>query len=562
LESAGLCVDRSRLSIPGDAAWQPVATCLMIGAFRIATTGLANRVPVSRKLLKSTAVTGGMTLISRITGLIRDIAFAHLIGASAGIIADAFYVAFRIPNFFRRIFGEGAFSQAFVPVYTEYHARASAAERRSFLDQVTGIFVASLTLVSVVGVIAAPLLVSVLAPGFLALPEKYALTVQMLRIMFPYLAFISLVALAAGILNTHGAFAVPAFTPVLLNISLIAAALGFAPRLGGAGVVLAWGVFIAGVVQLLFQLPFLHRIKALPRPRIAHRSEGVTRVGKLMLPAVFGSSVAQINLLINTLLASFLVNGSVSWLYYSDRLMEFPLGVFGIALATVILPSLSRTHVNATPGEFSRLLDWALRWVFLVSVPAALGLLVLAQPILTTLFMYGKFDIFDVAMSARALVAFAVGLPALILVKILASGFYARQNTATPARVAAASVGANIVLSLALVYPLAHMGLALAISLAAVVNAALLFRLLRKESVYVPHDGWTRLLLQVALASAAMALAIGWGAGDLPSWAQVGAGARVLRLALLVALGVVVYIVALLALGVRPRELILRTTET
>ena len=226
--------------------------------------------------------------------------------------------------------------------------------------------------------------------------------------------------------------------------------------------------------------------------------------------------------LINMLLASFLVNGSVSWLYYSDRLMEFPLGVFGIALATVILPSLSRTHIRDSPREFSRLLDWALRWVFLVSVPAALGLAVLAQPILTTLFMYGRFDIFDVAMSGRALIAFAVGLPALILVKILASGFYARQNTATPARIAAASVGANIVLSLALVYPLAHMGLALAISLAAFINAALLFRFLRREGVYVPHDGWPRLLLQVAVASVAMALVIGWGAGEVASWAQAG----------------------------------------
>jgi putative peptidoglycan lipid II flippase len=524
--------------------------------------GLDYRVPVSRKLLKSTAVTGGMTLISRITGLVRDIAFAHLIGASAGIVADAFYVAFRIPNFFRRIFGEGAFSQAFVPVYTEYHAGASDSERRHFLDHVTGIFAGDLILVSIIGVIAAPLLVSVLAPGFLALPEKYALTVHMLRIMFPYLAFISLVALAAGILNTHGQFGVPAFTPVLLNLCLIAAAVWFAPSLGAAGVVLAWGVFIAGVAQFLFQLPFLHRINALPRPRLARRDEGVTRVGKLMLPAVFGSSVAQINLLINTLLASFLVNGSVSWLYYSDRLMEFPLGVFGIALATVILPSLSRTHVSASPVEFSRLLDWALRWVFLVSVPAAVGLVVLAQPILTTLFMYGRFEIDDVVMSGRALIAFAVGLPALILVKILASGFYARQNTATPARVAAASVGANIVLSLALVYPLAHMGLALAISLAAFINAALLFRLLRKEGVYLPHDGWARLLLQVALASVAMALVTGWGAGDLASWAQAGVATRVLRLALLVALGVVVYIVVLLVLGVRPRELILRTTET
>lgn len=516
---------------------------------------------MSRKLLKSTAVTGGMTLISRITGLVRDIAFAHVIGASAGIVADAFYVAFRIPNFFRRIFGEGAFSQAFVPVYTEYHARASDQERRTFLDHLTGLFAATLTLVTIIGVIAAPLVVSILAPGFRATPEKYELTVQILRITFPYLAFVSLVALAAGILNSHDRFAVPAFTPVILNLSLIAAALWLAPGLGNAGLALAWGVFIAGVLQLLFQLPFLRRVRALPRPRLARGNKGVKRVGKLMLPAVFGSSVAQINLLVNTLLASFLVNGSVSWLYYSDRLMEFPLGVFGIALATVTLPSLSRAHVNQTAGEFSQLLDWAMRWVVLVSVPAAVGLIVLAEPMLVTLFMYGKFGVYDVTMSGRALIAFAVGLPAFILVKILASGFYARQNTRTPARIAALSVGANIGLSLALIYPLAHMGLALAISLAAFVNAALLFHLLRREDAYTPLPGWGALMLRVTAASAVMGLAIAWGAGELSLWTGAGVPARILRLSILVGVGVVVYIAAILLLGVRPRELVLRRAQ-
>ncbi len=516
---------------------------------------------MSRKLLKSTAVTGSMTLVSRITGLIRDIAFAHVIGASAGIVADAFYVAFRIPNFFRRIFGEGAFSQAFVPVYTEYHARASDQERRAFLDQLTGLFAATLTLVTIIGVIAAPLVVSILAPGFHASPEKYQLTVQILRITFPYLAFVSLVAMAAGILNSHDRFAVPAFTPVILNLCLIAAALWLAPALGNSGVALAWGVFAAGVLQLLFQIPFLRRIRALPRPRLARGHAGVKRVGKLMLPAVFGSSVAQVNLLVNTLLASFLVNGSVAWLYYSDRLMEFPLGVFGIALATVTLPSLSRAHVNNTTDEFSQLLDWAMRWVVLVSVPAAVGLIALAEPMLVTLFMYGKFGVHDVSMSGRALIAFALGLPAFILVKILASGFYARQNTQTPARIAALSVGANIVLSLALIYPLAHMGLALAISLAAFVNAALLFHLLRREDAYTPLPGWGALLLRVAVASTVMGLAMTWGAGELSVWTDAGVPARILRLGILVAVGVVVYIAGILLLGVRPRELVLRRVQ-
>ncbi|MEK7696646.1 MAG: murein biosynthesis integral membrane protein MurJ, partial [Pseudomonadota bacterium] len=294
-----------------------------------------------------------MTLISRITGLVRDIVFAGLIGAGAGVAADAFYVAFRIPNFLRRIFGEGAFSQAFVPVFAEYKTRATPEDTRAFVDHMTGVLGVILFIVTLIGVLAAPILVMVLAPGFLDEPHKYDLTVQMLRIMFPYLLFVSLVAMAAGILNTYGKFAAAAFTPVLLNLCLIGAALWLAPRMAEPVLALAWGVFLAGVVQLLFQLPFLRALRTLPRPRLKPAHEGVGRVFKLMLPAIFGVSVSQVNLLVNTLLASFLVTGSVSWLYYSDRIMEFPLGVFGIALATVILPSLSRKHVANSHEEFS-----------------------------------------------------------------------------------------------------------------------------------------------------------------------------------------------------------------
>lgn len=530
---------------------------LMIGAFHPHRRRAHPTTLVSRTLLKSTAVTGGMTLISRITGLIRDVAFAHVIGASAGVAADAFFVAFRIPNFFRRIFAEGAFSQAFVPVYSEHSDRVTAQERQAFLDHVSGALGAIVIVVTLIGVIAAPLVVTLLAPGFLGTPEKYELTVRILRIVFPYLAFVSLVALAAGVLNTHGRFAVPAFTPVLLNLCLIAAALWLAPVLGNAGLALAWGVLIAGVVQLLFQLPFLQRVRALPRPRIAWRNRGVARVFRLMLPAVFGSSVAQINMLVNTLLASFLVTGSVSWLYYSDRLMEFPLGVFGIALATVILPTLSRKHISDSREEFSQLLDWALRWVCIIAIPAALGLMVLAGPILATLFQYGRFTPVDVEMTARALIAFAFGLPGFTLVKILASGFYARQNTGTPARIAAISFGANIVLALALVYPLAHVGLALSISLAAFINAGWLFRLLHKDHVYVPASGWGKFFLRIALASGVMALVIGWGAGSLSSWLEADFLSRVSRLVLWITTGVLVYSASIFILGIRTKELLL-----
>lgn len=511
----------------------------------------------TRKLLKSTAVTGGMTLVSRVSGLIRDVVFANLIGAGAGAAADAFYVAFRIPNFLRRIFGEGAFSQAFVPVLAEYRARRSPQETRAFLDHLTGWFGLTLLAITVLGVVAAPWLVSVLAPGFLADPTKYDMTVDMLRITFPYILFISLVAMAAGVLNTYGRFAVAAFTPVLLNLSLISAALLLAPRLDTPVMALAWGVFIAGAAQLLFQIPFLSRLQLLPTPRIAVRrhDEGVTRVLKLMLPAIFGASIAQINLLVNTVLASFLVTGSVAWLYYSDRLMEFPVGVFGIALATVILPSLSARHANRSHEEFSRLLDFGLRWAIVICVPAAVGLLTLSGPLVTTIYHHGRFTPHDVHMSAMALNAFAAGLPAIILIKVLAPGFYARQDTKTPMKIGAVSMIVNVVMALALVYPLKHIGLAVAVSVAAFVNAALLYLWLRRHRVFRPLSGWGRFLLQVSTASAAMGVLLAWGVGEVGTWIDSGTWTRIGRLAFWVAAGILIYGVTILALGLRPGQL-------
>ncbi len=497
-----------------------------------------------------------MTLISRVTGLVRDVVFASLIGASAGVAADAFYVAFRIPNFFRRIFGEGAFAQAFVPVLTDYKTHEAAAQSRAFVDRMTGIFGVILFVITLIGVLAAPILVMILAPGFLAEPDKYDLTVQMLRITFPYLMFISLVAMAGAVLNTYGKFGAPAFTPVLLNLCLIGAALLLAPRMQDPALALAWGVFVAGVVQLLFQLPFLARIRMLPRPKVKRNHAGVRRVFRLMLPAILGSSAAQINMLVNTVLASFLVTGSVSWLYYSDRLMEFPLGVFGIALATVILPSLSAKHARASHDEFAGLLDWALRWVCIVGIPATVALIVLAGPMLATLFQYGAFGDHDVHMAIRSLIAFAIGLPGFILVKVLAPGFFARQDTATPAKIAAFSMAANIVLSLLLVMPLKHAGLALAISLAAFINAGWLFILLRREGVYAPRPGWPRFFAQVIAASGLMGAVLWWLTGDIDTWLAAGAWSRVSRLTVLVVTGLVIYLIGLLISGVRPHQLL------
>lgn len=512
----------------------------------------------TRKLLASTALTGGMTLISRISGLVRDMVFASLIGAGAGIAADAFYVAFRIPNFLRRIFGEGALSQAFVPVFAEHRTRSTPQETQVFVSRMTGVLALVLFIVTLIGIVAAPVIVMVLAPGFYAEPAKYDLTVSMLRVMFPYLFFISLVSLAAGILNSYGRFGAAAFTPVLLNLTLIGAALWLAPLFPEPVMGLAVGVFIAGVVQLLFQIPFLKKIGMLRRPRFTGRHEGVTRVARLMLPGIYGVSVAQINLLVNTLLASFLVTGSVSWLYFADRLMEFPLGVFGIALATVILPSLSEKHAAASPKEFSNLLDWALRWVLIIGIPASAALMALSGPMLATLFYYGKFTATDVSMSAQALMAFAIGLTAFTLVKVLAPGFYARQDTKTPVEVGTISLAANIVLSFLLVYPLAHTGLALAISVAAFVNAGLLFRRLRQLGIYRSLPGWRPFSARIFLATVAMAGLIGWGAGSLDTWLAAPAIARAGRLAFWIAAGIMVYGAVLFLAGMRPTHLKLK----
>lgn len=510
---------------------------------------------MSKKLIKSTAVTGSMTMLSRISGLIRDIAFANIMGS--GLVADAFFVAFRIPNFFRRIFGEGALSQAFIPVFSEYKETAKSHEIKAFLDHMVGQLGLLLIVITAVGVLTAPALVTVIAPGFLQDDDKFQLTVAALRICFPYLMFISLVAVAAGILNTCERFAVPAFTPVLLNICLIAAAFWLLPIAQNAAIALSIGVLIAGIAQLLFQLPFLRKEGFLPRPKLRQSQDGVRKVFKLMLPAIFGVSVAQINVLINTLLASFLVTGSVSWLYYSDRVMEFPLGVFGIALATVILPSLSKLHARDDQHSFSELLDWALRWVFIIVLPATIGLVVLAGPLIATLFQYGATTANDVIMMKNSLIGFSLGLTGLVLVKVLAPGFFARQNTKTPVRVGIIAMIVNIIVALVLVGPLKHVGLATATSIAAWVNAALLYKLLRQESIYQPRPGWALFMTKIMIAGLAMGAVIYWFGGTVDQWLDALLWQRVFWLGLCVSIGAAMYFLTLLILGIRLKHLIL-----
>ncbi len=503
-------------------------------------------------LAASIAKVGGNTLLSRILGLARDLVVARVFGADGG--TDAFFVAFKVPNFMRRLFTEGAFSMAFVPVLTEYKERRSTLELKRFVDDVAGTLGAVVLAVTVIGVLAAPLLVYLFAPGFAGDAGRLELTAEMLRLTFPYLLFISLTAFAGGILNTYERFGVPAFTPVLLNISLIASALWLAPRMGQPILALAWGVFIAGVAQLLFQFPFLARLRLLPRPRWNPGDEGVRRIVKLMLPALFGVSVTQVSLLLDTLLASFLEAGSISWLYYSDRLMEFPLGILGVALGTVILPQLSQRHAAATPEAFSATIDWALRWVLLLGVPAAVGLFLLSGPLLATLFYSGEFTAGDVSMAERSLMAYSIGLVAFMGIKVLAPGFYARQDMRTPVRIAVIAMGTNMVFNLLLMFPLGHAGLALATTIAALVNAALLLRGLLRGRVYQPAPGWTMLLVRGLVACLVMGVVLHIGTGNTGQWLALGSGERILRLLGWVLAGGILYGASLLALGVRPRD--------
>lgn len=490
-----------------------------------------------------------MTLLSRVFGFARDVIVAHQFGA--GMATDAFFVAFKIPNFLRRLFAEGGFSQAFVPVLAEYKEQNTFAELQEFVNCTISALGLVVFIISFIGILAAPLVILVFAPGFLDEPDKYDLAVQMLRITFPYILFISLTALAGGLLNTYGKFAVPAFTPVLLNISLIFATFWIAPRLENPIVGLAWGVCIAGIIQLSFQIPFILRLGFVPRFAWNIHHQGVQKIRKLMLPAIFGASVTQVNLLIDTLIASFLVSGSVSWLYYSDRLIEFPLGVLGIAMATTILPTLSKKHMASSPIQFSKTLDHGLRWSFIVCVPAAVAMFVLSAPMLITLFQYGAFSAKDALMATLSLRAYAVGLMAFILVKILATGYYARQDTRTPVRVGIIAVVCNTAMNLILFVPLAHAGLALATSLAAFINAGLLLRGLLKSKVYSPEARWLWLFAKVLIATSVMGTALWWQMGDVEIWLQWTLYQRAWHLLLLLLTGVATYFSTLFLLGFR-----------
>ena len=507
----------------------------------------------SSSLLRSSTVVSVMTMLSRILGMVRDMVVASYFGSGAS--ADAFFVAFKIPNFLRRLFAEGAFAQAFVPVLSEYREKRSFAEVKQLVDRTAGMLGLILTALTALGVVMSPYLIMLFAPGFHDEPSKMQLAGELLRITFPYLLLISLTAFCGGILNSYGRFAVPAFTPVLLNVSMIASTVFLTPFFAEPVMALAWGVFIAGVAQLLFQMPFLWKMRLLPRPRVAANDPGVKRIMLLMLPALFGVSVSQINLLLDTVLASFLQTGSVSWLYYADRLSELPLGAFGIAIGTVILPALSRHHSTAKPEEFSATIDWALRMVLLVGVPAALALAILAEPLIATLFLYGAMTAHDVTQAAAALQAYALGVLTFMLIKVLAPGFFARQDLKTPVRIAIICMVVNMVLNLILIWPLQHVGLALATSLASMLNTGLLLRGLYRAGVYTPAPGWALFMTRLILACAAMIALVLWLNEPSSQWFAWDWQQRVWKVTLLVCGGMAVFAGTLFASGIRMRHL-------
>ncbi len=515
------------------------------------------------KLALKTSIVSGMTLVSRILGLVRDIVFARFFGAS--LVMDAFLVAQRIPNMLRRFFAEGAFSAGFVPVMARYKEQHGHDDTRTYLDAMAGTFGIVLFIVTLIGVFGAPLLVLIVAPGFVGEGGDFELAALMLRFTFPYLFFVSLTAFAGGVLNTYGKFGVPAFTPVILNVVLIGAAVWAAPLLDEPIMALAYAVFIAGVAQLLFQLPFLARIGVLPRPRWEPGHDGVRRAFRLMVPAIFGSSVAQINVLLSGMIASLLPVGSISYLYYSDRLMEFPLGLFGIALATVTLPYLSRLWANEDRREFAETLEWSMRIAVLIAVPAAVGLIVLATPLVITLFFGGEFDARAVRLTALALQAYAIGLVGFSFVKVLAPAFFAREDTRTPVRIGIVALLVNLVLGASSAWYLTHTnfdgphtGLAGATSAAAVLNAVLLYRGLRRAEVLRHGPGWGLLLLRVTIGNVAMVAVLLQLRKATDWWLAASLGDRVGWLTVSVVAGAASYFVAIVLLGLRPNQFRLR----
>jgi putative peptidoglycan lipid II flippase len=510
---------------------------------------------MSKQLLKSGIVVSAMTFLSRILGLVRDIVMANFLGAS--YVSDVFFVAQKIPNFLRRLFAEGAFSQAFIPVLSEYQTNKELQQVKVLIAETAGTLAIVLSVVAVVGVIGSPLLVSLFGMGFIGQPEKFDLASLLLKITFPYILFISLTAFCGSILNSVGKFAVPAFTPVLLNLCMISAAIMVSPALPDkTALALAWGIFTAGVVQLLFQLPFLWQQGLLVKPKWGWRSPGVQKILTLMGPAIFGVSVAQINLLLDTVIASFLEKeGSITWLYYSDRMLEFPLGIFAIAISTVILPLLSRQHASKDASQFNTTMNWGLRLVFLIGLPASVGLFMMAEPIILAVFQHGEFTQLSAYYASLSLKAYIIGLMGFMLIKVLATGFFSRQDTKTPVKIGIIAMTTNMVFNLILFYPLEHVGLALATAISAIVNASLLFYFLLKDKVFTPDNRWKNWFFKLLIANCVLAGFIAQFMAPIETWQNWGIAERAGQMTILVVGAVAIYFFSLFVLRVKMQDL-------
>lgn len=519
---------------------------------------------MSKKLLKSGMIVSAMTLLSRVLGLVRDIVVANLLGS--GVAADVFLFANRIPNFLRRLFAEGAFSKAFVPVLAEYNADNDLAKTREFVAKVSGTLGALVSVVTLVAMIASPVIAALFGTGWFVdwlqdgpNADKFTQASLLLKITFPYLWFITFVALSGAVLNTLGKFGVMAFSPVLLNVAIISVAIFGSPYFESPNTALAWGVFLGGLLQFLFQIPFMKREGLLVKPKWAWHDAGVKKVRNLMIPALFGVSVTQINLLLNQVIASFLVTGSISWLYYADRLIEFPLGLFGIAISTVVLPSLSRIakQKDLTQSErgvvFSQTMDWGVRMVLLLGVPAMIGIAILAEPLIMTMFMHGKFQLSDVVASGNALWVMCFGLISYMLINVLANGFYAHQNTKTPVKIGIIATISNVCFGL-LAIPFGYLGLAMASALSAFVNATLLYRALAQNRVYHLSMKTAIFTLKLLIAGCVMGALVSYFSPSLQAWASLSLWGKIHWLAWLITLAAVSYFSLLVLLGIRKRD--------
>ncbi len=524
---------------------------------------------MSKKLIKSGMIVSAMTLTSRVLGLVRDIVIAKTFGASP--LADAFFFANRIPNFFRRLFAEGAFAQAFVPVLSEYQTKdqqQGTNETRQLIAQVSGTLGVIVTLVTLVGMIASPLFVMLFGFGWFVdwlndgpKASQFDLASSLLKITFPYLWFISFTALSGAILNTLGKFAVSSFSPVLLNVSIIACAIYLSPLLDNPAYGLAWGVFLGGLSQFLLQIPFLYAAGALVKPKWAWQAEGVRKIRKLIIPALFGVSVTQINLLLDSVIATLLVSGAISWLYFADRLLEFPLGLFGIGIATVILPSLSALHAQQDKQQFSETIAWGLKIVCLFGLPAMLGLMVLAQPIIMILFMGGEFTQDTVLKVSYALFAYMSGLISFMFIKILAPAYYARQDTKTPVKIGIKSMLANMIFNICLAPFFGYVGLAMATALSATMNAFLLYRGLKSAGIFYLTTAVKLFFLKVMVAAVVMASVVYWYSPDFQVWLLMSFSEQLKQLFIAIGCGVVSYFLALLVLGIGMGDFKIKTAR-